>query len=88
MSEQLETLALALYREISAGRYREAQRISEQCSALHTFQTHHDVIGILDRARRLAMAQRSMCESRMAVVQTANQYLVPEDSGRHTTVTG
>ena len=88
MTQQLEALALALYREISAGRYHEAQRISEQCAALHTFATHHDVIGIFDRARRLAMARRSTCESQLAVAQHANRYLVPDDASRPKTVTG
>ena len=88
MSEELEKLALALYGEISAGRYREAQRISERCAELHTFETHHEIMGILDRARRLAMARRSICESQIAVAQRANRYLVPDDASRPKAVTG
>ena len=88
MFEELESLGRSLCRSIGANRYDEAGRIAERCSALHTVETHHLILSIFERARRVALAQRSFHSSMLAGLQCARQYVGQHDGGNHPGVTG
>jgi hypothetical protein len=88
MFEELESLNRSLCRSIGANRYDEARRIVDRCSALHTLETHHLILSIFERARRIALAQRSFHCSMLSDLQRARQYVGQGDAGAHRGVTG
>jgi hypothetical protein len=75
--QDLEMLAQSLWRSISAGRYKEAQQLADRCVALDLDGNHEMLLTILERARRLAIAQRSLASARLANIESAARY----DSG-------
>lgn len=72
--QELEDLAQSLCRSISAGRYEEAQHLADGCVALDSAATHEMLVAILERARRLAIAQRSLASMQLANVESAARY--------------
>lgn len=88
MFEELESLGHGLCRSVGAGRYDEAGRIADRCSALHTAETHHLILSIFERARRVALAQHSFHCSMLADLQRALQYARQDEGGTHQGVTG
>jgi len=64
--QDLEGLAQSLWRSISAGRYEEAQQLAGRCVALDLDSNPERLLTILERARRLAIAQRSLTCARLA----------------------
>lgn len=88
MFEELESLGQSLCRSIGANRYDEAGRIADRCRALHTAETHHLIISIFERARRVALAQRSFHASTLAGLQCARQYVGYRDGDTRHGVTG
>ena len=80
--QDLEVLAQSLGRSISAGRYEEARELADRCVALggvlmDTPGNHEMLLTILERARRLAIAQRSLASMQLANIESAARY----DSG-------
>ena len=88
MFEELESLGLELCRNIGSGRYDEAGRIADRCAALHTAESHHLILSIFERARRVALAQRSFHSSILTDLERALQYAGQCDGGTHPGVTG
>jgi hypothetical protein len=72
--QDLEVLAQSLCRSISAGRYEEAQQLADRCVALDTAGNHDTLLRILERARRLAIAQRSLASIQLANIESAARY--------------
>lgn len=75
INDGLERLAVRLYRSLAANRYHESQECMEQLIELHTQETHAAILAVLDRARRVAMVQRSLASSRLEDLRRAAEYL-------------
>jgi len=88
MTQELENLGESLCRSIAANRYEEARQLMDRCQELHTIENHHIVIAILERARRLAMVQRSIAPERLAILESATQYTAAPPEQKHHIVTG
>lgn len=71
---EVENLGLSLCRSIAANRYEEAQQLIDRCLDLHTERNHHMILAILERARRLAIVQRSFAPQCLARLKSAVQY--------------
>ena len=72
--QELEDLAQSLCRSISAGRYQEAQQLADRCVGLDSAGNHDMLVTILERARRFAIAQRSLASMRLTNVESASRY--------------
>jgi len=72
---QLEDLALALHRSLSANRFEEARRYAARCVELRTPENHAAVISVLRRAQQIATVQRTRCAERIASLRRASEYL-------------
>jgi hypothetical protein len=72
--QDLEVLSQSLCRSICAGRYEEARELAERCSELDSTANHETLLTILERARRLAIAQRSLASTRLANIESAARY--------------
>jgi hypothetical protein len=73
--EELERRALLLNRSLAANRFEEARRRVEECVALHDASTHEALLRILERARQLAMIQRSLAAAHIEDLRRAAAYL-------------
>lgn len=72
---ELERIADLLYRSLTANRFAEAQQYADECAALHSFETHATIMSILERAREIALAQRSLAALRLGDLHRAGEYL-------------
>ena len=72
--QELEDLAQSLCRSISAGRYEEAQELADRCVALNRPGSHEVLLTILERARRLTIAQRALASMQLANIESAARY--------------
>lgn len=72
--QELEKLGESLCRSVAANRYEEAQQLVDRCLDLHTSGNHQVVLAILERARRLAIVQRSLAPQCLARLKSAIEY--------------
>ena len=80
MAEQLEQLGSLLCASIAAGHYDKACELAERCVALRTAETHDAIVSILEKAREIAVVQRSITAERLAHVRQAAQYSPPAEA--------
>ena len=78
INQELNRLDQSLSRAITANQFEAAREIVAQCVSLHSNETHPQILSILERARRLAIVQRSMSATRLAEIQSATQYAATE----------
>lgn len=72
--QDLENLAESLCRCIVAGRFDEARQLADDCVALDTEGNREMLLTILERARRLTLAQRSLASAQLANIESASRY--------------
>ena len=72
---QLDQLGRALHRSLSANRYQEAREYAARCVELRTPENHAAVMSILQRARQIAMVQRTRTAARLDSLRGASEYL-------------
>ena len=88
MTQELENLGESLCQSIAANRYEEARQLMDRCQELYTIENHHIVIAILERARRLAIVQRSLAPERFAILESATKYTAGPPDKKHYIVSG
>jgi len=74
MNPEIEKLGSALCCSIAANHFEEAGELQQRCTALHSPETHDELIAILEQARRVAIVQRSLAATRLASIQSASRY--------------
>ena len=72
--DTLEELGRLLGASIAAGRFHEAERLIDECVAVHSLETHHAVVAVLGRAREVALVQRAIAADRRAQARQAALY--------------
>ena len=82
-SRELEDLGESLCRRIAAGDYGQARQIADRCVALDAPDTHYALLALLERARRLAILQRSLASQRLANLESATRYASTLDDAAH-----
>ena len=85
--DDLESLGQSLCRSITAGDYEQARLLADRCVALDTSDTHEALLALLERARRLAIAQRSLTSARLADLESAGRY-TPVDAEKRYLASG
>lgn len=78
---QLDDLAKALHRSLTANRFEEARRYAARCVELRTPENHAAVMSILQRARQIAMVQRTRTAARLESLRRAGEYLRNSTAG-------
>ncbi|MGA2599756.1 MAG: hypothetical protein ABSH09_22510 [Bryobacteraceae bacterium] len=73
--QEIGKLGDLLSRSIASHRYDFAQECSARLLALHSDETHAPILSILERARRIALIQRSAASSRLSDLARASRYL-------------
>jgi hypothetical protein len=73
-SPEIEELGHSLSASIAAGRFAEAERLMDRLVALHTIETHRAIIAALERARQVALVERSIAAERRAHSRQAAVY--------------
>lgn len=74
IARELDELGRQLCSRIAAGHYDQARQIADRCVALDTPGIHTKLLALLERARRLTIAQRSVAAMRLAALESANRY--------------
>ncbi len=82
--QEVAKLGDLLSRSIAANRYDIAQECSARLLALHSDESHASILSILERARRIALMQRSAASSRLSDLARASRYAYGmENSSRY-----
>lgn len=81
MPSEIEELARSLSASIAAGRFERAERLMDSLVALHTSETHDAIIAALERARQVALVERSIAAERRAQSCQAAVYSMSSPAG-------